>query len=484
MVVLDLSIVNVALPAMQRDLRFSTSSLQWVVNAYALTLGGFLLLGGRAADLFGRRRVFIAGLALFSGASLLCAMAQNETSLIAARSIQGLGAAVLSPATLTILTTTFIGAHERARALGIWSSMAAVGGASGALFGGLLVDLLSWRWIFYVNIPIGIATIVVARMVLPESRATTDRSSLDVLGAVTVTAGLVALVYGIAQTDAHPWASAVVVAPIAASLVLLAAFAVIEARVARAPLVPLSLFRSRSLLGANMVMFLLGGAMFSMWLFLSLYLQEVLHFSPLVAGACFLPQTAALVFGAQSSARLVSRVGPRLPLRVGTVVAALGLAWLSRVSPTGTYVADVLGGSVLTTLGMGLALTPLAFIATAGVRPTEAGLASGVLNASRQVGGSIGLAALATAAAVETHAQFVGAVHTPAHLSAALTSGLGQAFAIAAMIALCGAAATFVIPPPARHASASEGVPAATAGEDIDLPLDSDGRARSVEAEG
>jgi len=334
MVVLDLSIVNVALPAMQRDLGFSTATLQWVVNAYALAFGGFLLLGGRAADLFGRRRVFLVGLGLFSVASLLCALSHTEGMLIAARSLQGLGAAVLSPATLTILTATFTEARERARALGMWSAMAAVGGASGALFGGMLTQWLSWRWIFYINIPIGLVTFLVARFVLGESRVEADRPSLDVLGALTVTGGLMALVYAIAQTDTHAWGTLDTLAPLGVAIVLFAAFAVIETRLAATPLVPFRLFSSRSLVGANLVMLLVGGAMFSMWLFQSLYLQEVLHLSPLATGVCFLPQTAAIAIGAQVSARLVPRLGPRAPLMVGVVLSTVGLAWLSRISPT------------------------------------------------------------------------------------------------------------------------------------------------------
>ena len=345
MVVLDLSIVNVALPAMQRDLHFSTTQLQWVVNAYALTFGGFLLLGGRAADLFGRRRIFILGLAMFSGASLICALAPNQGLLIGARAFQGLGAAVLSPATLTILTTTFREPAERARALGIWSAMAAVGGASGALFGGILTDLLSWRWIFYINIPIGLVTIVAARAALVDTKAEGHRPTLDILGALTVTGGLVALVYAIAGTDTHPWGSSDTLIPLALALVLLVVFGLIEARVARTPLVPFRLFRSRGVTGANVAMFLVGGAIFAMWLFLSLYMQDVLHFSPLITGVGFLPQTAAIAVGAQIAARLVPRFGPRPPLLVGVSLATVGLAWLSFISPTGNYVADVLGGA-------------------------------------------------------------------------------------------------------------------------------------------
>jgi EmrB/QacA subfamily drug resistance transporter len=447
MVVLDLSIVNVALPAMQRDLHFSTTALQWVVNAYALTFGGFLLLGGRAADLFGRRKIFILGLAMFSGASLICALAPNKGLLIGARAIQGLGAAVLSPATLTILTTTFRKPAERARALGIWSAMAAIGGASGALFGGILTDLLSWRWIFYINIPIGLLTIVAARAALVDTKAEGHRPALDVLGAFTVTGGLVALVYAIAGTDAHAWGSTDTLIPLAVAVILLVAFIVVEARVASTPLVPFRLFRSREVTGANLAMLLVGGAIFAMWLFLSLYMQDVLHFTPLITGVGFLPQTAAIAVGAQVAARLVPRFGPRPPLLVGISLATVGLAWLSLISSTGNYAADVLGGSVLATLGMGLSFTPLAFAATAGVAREEAGLASGMLNTSRQVGGSVALAALATLAAARTAAVLRGQQGASlAHEKVALTSGFSRVFLVSAFIALAGLLATLIIP--------------------------------------
>jgi len=376
MVVLDLSIVNVALPSMQRDLSFTTSGLQWVVNAYALSFGGFLLLGGRAADLFGRRHIFMLGLMLFAGASLLCALAQDQFMLVGSRAVQGLGAAVLSPATLTILTMTFRAPHERSRALGIWSAMAAVGGASGAVLGGVLTDLLSWRWIFYINIPIAAVTLVVARVVLAETRAEGARPALDVPGAIAVTGGLVALVYAVAGTSTHSWSSSSTVVPLLISGAFLIVFAVIETRVARAPLVPFRLFRSRGLSAANLAMLFAGGAMFSMWFFVSLYLQDVLHFSPLLTGVGFLPQTAAIAIGAQISSQLVLRFGPRLPLLIGVIMSASGLEWLSRAGPTGSYWSSVFGGADLATFGMGLAITPLAFAATTGVAPTEAGLAS------------------------------------------------------------------------------------------------------------
>ncbi len=455
MVVLDLSIVNVALPSMQRDLGFTTSGLQWVVNAYALSFGGFLLLGGRAADLFGRRRVFMLGLLLFAGASLVCAVAQNQFMLIGARALQGLGAAVLSPATLTILTMTFRAPAERSRALGIWSAMAAVGGASGALLGGILTDLLSWRWIFYINIPVAAATLVAARMVLTETRAEGNRPLLDVPGAILVTAGLSALVYAVAGTSTHSWAATATVVPLVISLVCMSAFVVIETKVVRAPLVPFGLFRSRALTASNLAMLFAGGAMFSMWFFVSLYLQDVLHFSPLSTGLGFLPQTAAIAIGAQISSRLVPRHGPRLPLLAGVLMSAAGLEWLSRAGPTGSYWGSVFGGADLATFGMGLAITPLAFAATAGVAPSQAGLASGVLNTSRQIGASVALAALATIAADRTQSLLATARRSPGqtvtHEAAALTAGFSRGFAVAALIALGGVVAGAFIPRPARR---------------------------------
>ena len=345
--------------------------------------------------------------------------------------------------------------------------MAAAGGASGALLGGVLTDLLSWRWIFYINVPIGLAALAVARVVLVESKATSDRSTLDVIGAVTVTGGLVALVYAIAGTDTHPWLSTATLVPLVITAVLIVAFFVVETRPGRQPLVPFGLFRSRGVSAGNTVMFLVGGAMFSMWLFLSLYLQDVLHFSPLSTGLGFLPQTIAIAVGAQISSRILPRTGPRPPLVVGVLLATVGLAWLSQVSPTGSYLADVLGGSVMATFGMGLAMTPMAYAATAGVRPQDAGLASGLLNTSRQVGGSIALAILATIAAARTSRFLVGISHSAAHQAAAATAGYGRVFAVASGITLAGLVVSLLIPTPARLAQDS-----ASFGED------SPGRAR------
>jgi EmrB/QacA subfamily drug resistance transporter len=412
------------------------------------------------------------GLCLFAGASLVCGLAQNQAMLVGARALQGLGAAVLSPATLTILTVTFRAPAERARALGIWSAMAAVGGASGALLGGILTDLLSWRWIFYINLPVAAAALVAARVVLVETRADGERRALDVPGAVTVTAALVALVYAVAGTDTHAWSSSATVIPLLLAAVFLGAFVVVETRLAPVPLVPFRLLRSRALAVSNIAMLFVGGAMFSMWFFVSLYLQDVLHFSPLVTGLGFVPQTACIALGAQVSARLVSRIGVRLPLVVGAFMSAGGLFWLSLAGPHGSYWGSVFGGADLATLGMGLAITPLAFAATAGVARSEAGLASGVLNTSRQVGASTALAALATLAANRTHALLAAdgpGVVDASRRATALSGGFSRGLAAAAAVALVGAvAAVFVpkpAPPPATPVAAPVADTAPVAGE-------------------
>jgi EmrB/QacA subfamily drug resistance transporter len=447
MVVLDASIVNVALPSIQRDLHFSTSNLQWIINAYTLTFAGFLLLGGRAADLFGRRRIFMVGLAVFTVSSLLGGLAQNEAWLIAARALQGLGAAILAPATLTILTSTFAEGPARAKALGVWSAVSAAGASAGALFGGILTDFLSWRWILFVNVPVGAVALVAARRDLPESRAEMAHRHLDLAGAVTVTAGLVALVFALVRTETYAWGSGQVLVPLAAAVVLIAVFLFLQARVSKAPLVPLHIFRSRSVSGGNVVMLMMFGALFGSWYFETLYMQHVLGYSPLQAGLAFLPQTLLIAAGAQVTARLVPKFGPRPLILLGTLVAGGGLAWLSQISTGSTFVADLLGPYVLIGLGMGLAVTPIAVAGTAGVPREEAGLASGLLNTSRTVGASIGLAALATVAANRTSGRLAGVAATPAHAAAALTDGYALAFSVAAVVlAATAAVAMFTLP--------------------------------------
>jgi EmrB/QacA subfamily drug resistance transporter len=448
MVVLDVSIVNVALPAMQRDLGFTYSGLQWVVNAYTLTFAGFLLLGGRAADLYGRRRMFILGLGLFTFASLVGGLAQTQAMLVGARALQGLGGAVLAPATLTILTTSFPDGAPRARALGVWSAVAAGGGAAGALLGGILTDLISWRWILFVNVPIGIVAILGARALLAESRGEVRHRSLDLPGAVTVTAGLVLLVFSIVRTEVYAWTSWQVVAPFLASLVFLGLFVLIEARVAKSPLLPLRIFRSRSVTGANVFIMLLMGGMFASWFFQTLFMQNVLGYSPLQAGFAFLPQTVMIAIGAQISSRVIGRVGARTLLTIGSLLAAAGLLWLTQITPHSTFVGAILGPSLLATLGMGLSFPATTLAATSGVPRQDAGLASGLINTNRQIGGSIGLAALATLAAARTTALLVGTHASPA---TAYTAGYARAFGIAAGIEVCAAVAALLILPPFRR---------------------------------
>ncbi|HZD00357.1 MAG TPA: MFS transporter [Actinomycetes bacterium] len=441
MVVLDVSIVNVALPSIRDDLHFSQTGLQWVVNAYTLAFAGFLLLGGRAADLYGRRRIFLLGIGLFTAASLAGGLAQNQSMLIAARTAQGLGGAILSPATLTILTTTFTDRRRRSRALGMWSAVAGAGGAAGSLLGGVLTDLAGWRWILFINVPIGLLGLLAARVLLVETRRGRAPSTLDTPGAVLVTGGLMALVYAIVGTSQHAWTSTRTLATLGVAVVLLGWFLYHEARIARHPLMPLGLFRSGSVRGANLVMLCMGGGFFAFWFFLSLYMQNVLGYSPLVAGFAFLPSTLGIIVGAQVGSRLLPRVGVRPLLVPGAAMATGALLWLGRVTPDGSYVATLLGPTVLGPLGLGLAFTPIAFAATAGVPADQAGLASGLVNTTRQVGGSIGLAALATVATNRTTA-LLGA----APPASALTSGYARAFLASAAILVLGALAALVLP--------------------------------------
>ncbi len=437
MVVLDVSIVNVALPSIGRDLHYSSTGLQWVVNAYVLTFAGFLLLGGRIADHFGRRRVFIGGLVLFSVASLLGGLAQNSGELTAARAVQGLGGAVLSPATLTIIMTTFTEGEARHRALGAWSSVAGLGGAFGVILGGALTSALSWRWVLFVNIPIGLGAMVAAIAVLTERRRAEAEQSLDITGAILATGGLAILVYAIVGTDVHPWGSGRTIGLLIAAAVILAVFVATQTRV-EAPLMPLSLFRSRYVSAANATMFLLGVAFFSMWYFLSLYLQDVKGNGPMHTGLLFLPMSAAIVLGAQTAGRVVGRVGPRNLLIVGLALAAAGFALLTQLTASSSYAGGVLAGTLLISFGTGLSFTPLATAATTGVHWTQAGLASGVLNTSRQVGGSLGLAALATIA-----------TNHSSHLApgpAGLAAGFDRAFLGAAIVCAAAAVAAAAIP--------------------------------------
>jgi EmrB/QacA subfamily drug resistance transporter len=441
MVILDVSIVNVALPSIRGDLGFSATGLQWVVNAYTLAFAGFLLLGGRAADLIGRREVFAGGLLLFGLASLLGGIAQTSGELVAARALQGLGGAVVAPATLSILATTFTEGAERNRALGLWGAMGGVGGATGALLGGVLTQTLSWRWILLINVPIGIAVALAALRVVARGRRDTGTArSFDLSGALTVTAGLVVLTYGIVQTDTHGWGSGRTLVIVALGLALLATFSLIEGRLAQAPLVPLRIFRSRPVSGANVVVFCMGAAAFAMWYFLSLYLQQVLGDDPIEAGLSFLPMTAAIIITSQLASRGVGRFGPGVVLTFGMALIAIGMVGLAQVSAGGSYLGDVLVPSIVTAAGIGFSFVPVTIAATQGVRGPEAGLASGLVNTSRQVGGSIGLALLATVATQRTH-DVAGSVSG----AVALTDGFQRAFLVGAAFAAIGALVSLVV---------------------------------------
>ena len=448
MVILDVSIVNVALPSIRDDLGFSQVGLQWVVNSYTLTYAGFLLLGGRASDLFGRRRMFFAGIVLFSIASLLCAVAPSSDALLAARSLQGVGAAILSPATLAIIATSFDEGAPRNRALGAWGAMGAVGATSGVLLGGILTEAFSWPGIFLINVPIGLAIVAFSKNLIPEGRSQTESRHFDVLGAVLVTLGMTALTYGIVATDAHDWSSLDVLGPVAAGLTLLAGFLTHEGWIAREPLMPLGILRLRNLQAANTVIFLLYAAIFGFWFFQSLYMQGTLHYSALRTGIAFVPMTLAVATGATLAPRLARRIGARYVLALGMLSTAIGELLLTGVHPGGTYVAQVLPGGVLGAFGLGLALVPATIVAVQGVAPAMSGLASGVLNTSRFVGAALGLAVLTTLAASHTSSEVANGV-SPA---VALTDGFQLQFAYGAAFSLIGVVAAIVMLRPRRDA--------------------------------
>ena len=452
MVILDVSVVNVALPAIRSGLHFSEQDLQWVVNAYTVTFAGFLLLGGRAADLLGRRRVFVAGLLLFAAASLAGGLASSQLTLIAARAVQGLGGAVIAPASLSILTSTFEEGPARNRAVGIWGAMGGIGGAAGVLLGGVLTDLLSWRWILFINVPIGVLAALAAQRLVAEGRSVQRGQSFDFTGAVTATLGLTVLVLGIVRTDATGWGSVETLGLIVAGLVLLAVFIGVEGRLARHPLMPLRIYRSRTLSAANLIVLLLGGATFGMWFFLSLYLQQVLGYSPLKAGFSFLPMTLCIVAGSVFASRAVSKVGVKTLLVVGMLVETVGLLLFTRIGADGTYLNDVLAASLLSAIGIGLSFVPATISAVAGVDQSEAGLASGLVNTSRLFGGALGLAILAAIAAARTNTD----LHHAQSAHVALSSGFDLAFVIAGGFAAVAAAISLFALPRVRPAEEAE----------------------------
>ena len=433
MVILDVSVVNIALPSMRTGLHFSTTGLQWVVNAYTITFAGFLMLGARSADLLGRRRVLLAGTALFVVSSLACAVASSSTLLIAARALQGLGGAIVSPTTLSIITSALPEGAERNRGLGLWAALGGLGASSGALLGGLLTQWFGWPAIFAINVPIGAVVIVLGLRVIPVDARRHGPRHFDVTGAVLVTAGLVSLTYGIVRSDALGWGSAGVVGPLAAAVVLIAAFLLVEGRVSEGPLVPLSIFKLSRLRAANVVVILMYAALFSTFFFITLYLQQVLGDDALQAGFSFLPMTLSVFTGSSLAPRLVARFGVRQVVTAGMLAAAAGLMLFTGVRPGGSYFALVLPGAVLSGLGMGLGLVSSTIAATQGVPPERSGLASGLLNMSRLFGGALGLAILSTLAASETRAS-VGVSSAQA-----LTDGFGLAFRVGALFCVAGA---------------------------------------------
>jgi EmrB/QacA subfamily drug resistance transporter len=435
MVVLDIAIVNVALPSIKDDLGFSEQGLQWVVSAYALVFGGFLLLGGRTADLIGRRRIFLAGLVVFTLGSLFCGLAWDAGSLIGARALQGLGAAMISPAALAILMTTFREGRERNIALGAWGAVGGFGAAAGVLLGGVLTDALSWEWIFFVNVPVGIVALLLARPLLGESRDARAKR-FDVPGATLVTAGLSLLVYAITEASDFGWGSWQTISLFAGSAALLAAFAAWEARVTD-PLVPFAIFRIKTLAGSNAAGFLLGTMLFSMFLLLTLYMQQVLGYSALETGIAYLACAGTSIFWANVAAQLVNRIGIKPIMVAGMALLAGGIAYFTQVSPDGSYVGDLLLGLLLVGIGMPFVYVSVAIGSLAGVRDADAGLASGINNTSVQIGGALGIAIISAVATSHTESLVKGGAALPRALTEGFQAGLwvGVGVAVAGLLA-------------------------------------------------
>jgi EmrB/QacA subfamily drug resistance transporter len=451
MVILDVAIVNVALPTIRTALGFSANDLQWVVSAYTIAFAGFLMLGGRAADLFGQRRTFVAGLLMFALASLACGVAPSAATLVAARALQGLGGAVMAPASLSIITAAFPAGAERMRAVGLWGAMNGAGGAAGTLLGGVITQELGWRWIFLINIPIALGAAAVARVAVSERSRAGEGAAFDLAGALSVTAGLVALVWGIVAAGLHGWGSLQALGPIALGLVLLAGFLVIEGRLAASPLVPLRVFSDRLLRIANLAVLVFSAALFPMWYFLSLYLQEVLRFPPIGTGLAFLPMALTIMASAGYAGRLVHRFGPGPVLGSGLALMACGMALFARIAVNGGYLSDVVVPSLLVATGIGFSVVPSTIAATATAEPRNAGLASGLVNTSRQIGGALGLAILTALAAGYTHHLVNAEFRAPV---VALTDGFRLAFLIGAGLAACGAAIAFRFLPQATRGAA------------------------------
>src|SRR5262245_25740860 len=444
MVVLDVAIVNVALPTIKTDLGFSQESLQWVVTAYTILFGGVLLLGGRMADLLGRRRLFMAGLALFTVSSLLDGLAWSEGSLIAFRSLQGLGAALVAPAALSILTTTFAEGRERNIALGIWGAVSGGGGAAGVLLGGALTSALSWSWIFFINVPVGALVLALTPGLVHESRADVDHRHFDLPGAATITGGLMLLVYAMTHAVQHGWKTTETIGLVAASAALIVAFVAVEAR-SKAPLLPLRMFRLRTLSGSNLAGFLLGGAIYAQFFLLTLYMQQVLGYSAMQTGVAYVALTLAVIVFANVSQAVALSVGIRRVLPGGLALVAVGLVLYARLPVDGHYFWDLFPAFLLTGIGMGFAFVPMTIGALAGVRHRDAGIASGLINTSQQIGGAIGVAVATTIAATYTSRYVDAHVGVAPNAGSALTHGFSIAFYVLAAVAATAALASALL---------------------------------------
>ena len=444
MVVLDVAIVNVALPTIKTDLHFSQESLQWVITAYAILFGGVLLLGGRAADLLGRRRIFIAGLVLFTGSSFLDGIAWSSGSLIGFRALQGLGAAMLAPAALSLLMTTFREGRERNLALGIWGAVSGSGAAAGVLLGGVLVSALSWSWIFFINVPVGVLVLAVTPWLLRESRGGLDHRHFDAAGAASITGGLMVLVYGLTYASQHGWATTWTIASLVASAVLIAGFVAIELR-SPAPLLPMRIFRLRTLTGSNVTALLTGAAIFSQFFLLTLYMQQVLHYSALQTGAAYLAFALSVVFFSGVAQAVVTRIGIRAVMPAGLALAAVSLFAYTRVPVGGHYFWDLFPALLIGGIGLAFVFVPMSIGALEGVEERDAGVASGLLNTGQQIGGAIGVAVATTIATTFTNHYVSSHVGSTSLSPAALTHGFQVAFYVLAAIAAVSAVAAFAL---------------------------------------
>ncbi|MDQ1696715.1 MAG: hypothetical protein QOJ03_2068 [Frankiaceae bacterium] len=433
MIVLDSTIVNVALPTIQRDVGFSQQSLVWVLNAYILIFGGFLLLGGRLADRLGRRRLFMTGTALFAGASLVCGLSQSEATLLVARGVQGLGGALVSPAALSIILTNFAEGPERNRALAVWGAIAGAGGAVGLLLGGVIVEALSWRWVFFVNVPVGALLLAQSRRRIPESRSESSAPGYDIGGAIAITLGTVALVFTLIKANTWGWGSGRTVGGLVAAALLVSAFLLIE-RTQKNPLVPLRIFSARSLTAAAVTSLLLAASLFGVIFFITLYLQQVLDFSPLKTGVAYMPMSVSIIGSSTIASRMVDRYSPKPVLMGGLVVATAGLLLLTRISGHSDYGEHVLPAMIVMGIGLGMSFVPVTIAGTNGVAPQDSGLASGLLNTALQVGGALGLAILTSVSTPRTNDALDGG----SSVGAALTHGFKGGFVAAACMCLLG----------------------------------------------